>query len=61
MENIKVEEINFTNHIQKCRICFKSFGADEYRIQITKVVGGKFKAITQTEVRVKVKKTIKMF
>lgn len=51
MENIKVVEIDFTNHIHKCRICFKSFCLEEHRIQISKVIQKKFKEITQNEVR----------
>lgn len=50
MEDLKVEDIDYTDHKRKCRICFKSFNADEHRFKITKLENQKFYALTQTNV-----------
>lgn len=50
MEGIKVEDIDYTNHEIKCRICFKSFGIAEHRVEISKLIEKKFYDVTQTKV-----------
>lgn len=51
MEGIKIDKIDYTDHEKKCRICFKLFGNDEHRINISKLIEKKFQEVTQTEVR----------
>lgn len=41
--------IDYSDHRQKCRICFESF-LDGRRIRITKVVEKRFSEVTQTDV-----------
>lgn len=53
MEGINVDEIDYSNHESKCRICFKSFGADEHEIAVSKLIEKKFREITQTIVKSK--------
>lgn len=48
MEGVKMEEINYTDHDRKCRICFKAFGADEHRVEVSKLIEKKFRELTQT-------------
>lgn len=50
MEGIKVDDIDYKDHERKCRICFKWFGVDEHRVEITKLVEKKFRDITQLDV-----------
>lgn len=50
MERVKVEDIDFTDHEVKCRLCFKVFSENEHRVEISKVIEKKFKEITQTKV-----------
>lgn len=54
MEGIRLDEINYDNHINKCRICFKSFASDEHWIDINKTVEKKFYQMTQTNVSTKI-------
>lgn len=50
MEGVYVDDIDYSEHQQKCRICFKPFGAGEHRIEISKLVERRFKEITQMDV-----------
>lgn len=50
MENLKVPEIDFASHNDKCRICFKLWSPNEHRIQISKGIERKFLDFTQIEV-----------
>ena len=50
MEGTKIDEISYENHINKCRICFKSFAPDEHWIDIDKSIERKFLQVTQTSV-----------
>lgn len=50
MKGIKFENIDYNNHENKCRICFKLFGVDEHRVEISKIIEKKFREITQTNV-----------
>lgn len=51
MEGLRANEINYDNHVNKCRICFKNFSYDERRVDITKTIEKKFHDVTQTNVR----------
>jgi hypothetical protein len=53
MEGVKVHEIDFSEHINKCRICFKIFSIEEHQIEVTKAIERKFSEITQTSVSMK--------
>lgn len=57
MDSVKIGEIDYTNHEGKCRICFKSFGNDEHRVEISKLIEKKFREVTSTIVN----KTKKFF
>lgn len=49
MEGIK-EDVNYSDHESKCRICFKAFGSDERQVVVTKVVVRRFQEITEKKV-----------
>lgn len=51
MDGAKIDEIDFTNHKSKCRICFKLFGTEEHRVEINKRVEKRFRDLMQTDVR----------
>lgn len=40
--------VNYLHHESKCRICFKTFGDDEHRVVISKLIEKKFREVTQT-------------
>ena len=50
MDGVNVDEIDYRNHKFKCRICFKSFNAGEYQVEITRTLELKFLDVTQTNV-----------
>lgn len=50
MEGIKIDCVDYSDHQNKCRICFKPFGVEEHRVDITRLVERKFREITQTDV-----------
>lgn len=52
MEGVKAEETDYTDHDRKCRICFKAFGDDEHRVEISKLIEKKFRELTQTIVNI---------
>lgn len=45
-----MEKVDYSNHESKCRICFKHFGLDEHRMQITKPVEKRFRELTNSDV-----------
>lgn len=45
-----MERIDYSNHESKCRLCFKQFGSDEHRMQITKPVEKRFRELTNLDV-----------
>lgn len=53
MEGVKIEDIDYNNHEIKCRICFKIFGEDEHRVEISSLLQKKFYEVTQTNVNSK--------
>ena len=50
MEEVNIDKIDYRNHKLKCRICFKSFNAGEYQVEITRTLELKFLDVTQTNV-----------
>lgn len=43
------EKINFDNHKDKCRCCFRSFEIEDMQIKVTEIVKIRFQEITQIE------------
>lgn len=50
MDEASIEKIDFSNHEQKCRICFKVFGVGEHRVEISKQIKKMFREVTQANV-----------
>lgn len=52
MDGANFDDVDYTDHVHKCRICFRPFGIDEHQIGISKLIARKFREVTQTDVRI---------
>lgn len=47
-----LEKLNFVNHRNKCRCCFRAFdGEDDFQIKVSETVQNRFLELTQLKVR----------
>lgn len=52
MDRAKVEDIDYTHHEKKCRMCFKLLNTDELCVDISNTIEKKFRDVTQTTVNI---------